>query len=197
MISLMSQGTNLTGKLLIAMPSISDGNFNHSVVFLCAHSDQGAMGLVINKAAPLMSFADLLDKVDLDVPVRDIPEETLRMPVRVGGPVEQFRGFVLHDSGYGMPDSTLKVGSHYGLTATIDVLRDIALGRGPQSRFIALGYSGWAPGQLENELQHNGWLHCEADGELLFQDDLEAKHSKAIAKLGFSPGMLSSDFGHA
>jgi putative transcriptional regulator len=194
---LMSQGTNLTGKMLIAMPSIQDGNFDHSVVFLCAHSDQGAMGLVINKAAPLMFFSDLLDKVELDVKARDIAEETLRMPVRIGGPVEQFRGFVLHDSGYGSPDTTLKVGAHYGLTATVDVLRDIAMGKGPTSRLIALGYSGWAPGQLENEIQHNGWLHCDADADLLFTDDLEAKHGKAIAKLGVSPGMLSADFGHA
>jgi len=197
MVCCMSHGTNLTGKLLIAMPSIMDGNFDHSVVFLCAHSDQGAMGLVINKAAPLMFFSDLLDKVDLGVEARNISEVTLGMPVRIGGPVEQFRGFVLHSAEYGTPDSTLKVGGQYGLTATTDVLRDIALGQGPAERLIALGYSGWAPGQLENEIQHNGWLHCDPDHDLLFTDDLEAKHSKAMAKLGVSPGMLSGEFGHA
>jgi putative transcriptional regulator len=193
----MLHGTSLGGKLLIAMPRIRDSNFDHSVVFLCAHSDQGAMGLVINKPAPLMYFADLLDKIELDGAIEDIPEDVLRVPVRLGGPVEQFRGFVLHSEDYMALDQTLAIGKEYGLTATVDILRDIAAGRGPKKRLVALGYAGWAPGQLEDEIQHNGWLHCEPDEDIIFGDILEDKHHVAMKKIGVDPGMLSADFGHA
>lgn len=193
----MVHKTTLEGKLLISMPSIRDSNFENSVVFLCAHSDQGAMGLVINKPAPLMFFADLLDRVEIEGSINDIDEEILRVPVRLGGPVEQFRGFVLHTVDYNSFENTLAIGKQFGLTATTEILRDIAKNSGPHRRLVALGYAGWAPGQLENEIQHNGWLHCDADEDLLFSDALEIKHHQALKKLGVDPSMLSTDFGHA
>jgi putative transcriptional regulator len=193
----MVHGSFLTGKLLIAMPSIQDANFEHSVVFVCAHSNQGAMGLVINKPAPLMAFSDLLDKIDLDTEISMISEDVLRIPVRLGGPVEQFRGFVLHSCDYHASETSLRVSDDYMLTATVDILRDIAKGNGPQRYLITLGYSGWSPGQLESEIQNNGWLHCEADADLVFADNLESKHFCALKALGIDPGMLSSDVGHA
>ncbi len=193
----MVHGTFLDGKLLIAMPRIRDTSFENAVVFLCAHSEQGAMGLVINKPAPLMFFADLVDKIDMDGGTRAIPDHVMRMPVRLGGPVEQFRGFVLHSEDYCAPDQTLAIGKSFGLTATIDVLRDIALGQGPVKRLVALGYAGWAPGQLENEIQHNGWLHCDADDDIIFGESLDSKHISALLKLGIDPGRLSPDIGHA
>ncbi len=188
--------TNLAGKLLIAMPSIRDGNFDRSVVFLCAHSEQGAMGFVINKPAPLTLFSDLIDKTELLDSIDEVPEDVLRMPVRLGGPVETFRGFVLHSPDYPTDQTSLKVGQGYVVSATLDVLRDIATGQGPQQRLIALGYAGWSPGQLENEILHNGWLHCEADADIIFAADLERKHAQALAKLGVDPRMLSSEAGH-
>jgi putative transcriptional regulator len=193
----MTQDLTLAGKLLIAMPSIRDANFEHSVVYLCAHSDQGAMGLVINKAAPLMFYSDLLDKIDMGTKAAEIPEHVLRIPVRLGGPVEQFRGFVLHSGDYEQDETSLRINPSYSLTATVDILKDIALGSGPARMLVALGYSGWAPGQLENEIQNNGWLHCEPDEDLVFSDNLELKHQKALKKLGVDPMMLSADFGHA
>lgn len=193
----MKQGTSLEGKLLIAMPTIRDPNFENSVVFLCAHSDQGAMGLVINKPAPLMFFADLLDKIEVEGGLEHVPETVMRMAVRLGGPVEQFRGFVLHSVDYVAADQTLVIGKTFGLTATIDVLRDIAKGQGPSRKLITLGYAGWAPGQLENEIQNNGWLHCDADDSLIFDNVLETKYLAALSKIGVDPRMLSADFGHA
>jgi putative transcriptional regulator len=192
----MSTFISFAGKLLIAMPSIESGPFDGAVVFVCAHSDQGAMGLIVNKAAPLMFFADLLDKVELSQPMDMLPESVMRMPVRLGGPVEQFRGFVLHTDDYLTPNVTLPVTGGFGLTATTDILVEIAEGRGPIRRFAALGYSGWAPGQLEDEMQRNSWLHCEAEPDLLFSDNLELKHDLALKTLGVDPRMLSGDVGH-
>ncbi len=182
--------------MLIAMPSLQGGHFVQSVVFLCAHSKQGAMGLIVNKAAPLMFFSDMLEKVELKRPLDAIPGDVLRLPVRLGGPVEQFRGFVLHSGEYDANGSSLNISGGYKLTATIDILAAIAEGRGPLQRIVALGYSGWAPGQLESEIQNNGWLHCDADPDLLFSEMLEAKHANALKKLGVDPRMLSSDVGH-
>ncbi len=192
----MTPATTLEGKLLIAMPSIRDPNFERSVVFLCAHTEQGAMGFVINKPAPLTVFSDLLEKTELAKRLEDVPEEVLRIPVRLGGPVETFRGFVLHTTDYPADETSLKVGQSYVVSATLDVLRDIANGKGPEQRLVALGYAGWSPGQLENEIMHNGWLHCDADADILFAHDLERKHAQALAKLGVDPRMLSSEAGH-
>lgn len=192
----MNAVTSLAGKLLIAMPSIRDPNFERSVVFLCAHSAQGAMGFVLNKPAPLTVFSDLIEKTELLDNPDDVPEDVMRMPVRLGGPVETFRGFVLHSPDYPADDTSLKVGQSHVVSASLDVLRDIAKGRGPLQRLIALGYAGWSPGQLENEILHNGWLHCDADADIIYGSDLDRKHGQALAKLGVDPRMLSSEAGH-
>ncbi len=197
MVSLMAQGTFLQGKILIAMPAMADANFGHALVLLCAHTEQGAMGLILNKPAPLMSFGDLLDEIKIGANPDRVPEEVLGTTVRLGGPVEQFRGFVLHSREYHGDETTLKVDGGYSLTVSQDVLRDIAEGKGPARMMIALGYAGWSPGQLENELQRNGWLYCDPDEELVFGSDLGGKYGRALAKIGVDPGMLSTDVGHA
>lgn len=188
----MTKRLSLTGKLLIAMPSIQGDDFERAVVFLCAHSEDGAMGLVLNKPAPRMVFADLAEKLNLD----HASEEILQMPVMMGGPVKQFQGFVLHSSDY-KTSETLTVGSEFALTATTDVLKAIATGTGPRSKILALGYSGWNPGQLESEIMHNGWLHCDADPILVFGTSRERLHEAALAKLGVNAAMLSSEAGRA
>ncbi len=194
----MTKSAYLDGQLLIAMPGMGDPRFEHSVIYLCAHSEQGAMGLIINKTTPMMSFGDLIGQLDL------LPDETLEpqqelmeMPVLFGGPVEQGRGFVLHTRDYFTEDSSLPVADTIALTATLDILRAMAKGEGPQRAILALGYAGWAPGQLENEIQHNGWLTCAADEELLFGLAYEDRYTAALRKLKIDPGMLSSDAGHA
>lgn len=191
----MPPTSSLEGKMLIAMPSIHDAGFERSVIYLCAHSAQGAMGFVVNKPAPLTMFSDLLEKTELASRLEDVAEEVLALPVRLGGPVETFRGFVLHSQDYPASETSLKAG-HYTVSATLDVLCDIATGKGPREKMIALGYAGWSPGQLESEILHNGWLHCDADADLIFSADLERKHAKALAKLGIDPRMLSSEAGH-
>ena len=188
----MTKRQFLVGKLLIAMPSIQGDDFAKSVVFLCAHSDDGAMGLVINKSAPRMVFADLAEKLSLN----HTAEEILQLPVMLGGPVKQFQGFVLHSNDY-HSEETMKVGSDFGLTATVDILKAIAKGKGPSAKLLALGYSGWSPGQLESEIMHNGWLHCDADAELVFGHPREHVHEAALGRLGVSSAMLSSEVGRA
>jgi putative transcriptional regulator len=194
----MSGGSFLDGQLLIAMPGMSDPRFDRSVIYMCAHSEQGAMGLIINKAAPMMRFGDLLAQLDL-LPDRspEPPPDLLAMPVLYGGPVEQERGFVLHSSDYQSGETSLTVSETVAITATVDILRDMARGKGPQRAILALGYSGWAPGQIEDEIQRNGWLTCEADDEIVFGLDFDARYLAALRKLGIDPAMLSSDSGHA
>jgi putative transcriptional regulator len=189
----------LDGKLLIAMPGIGDPRFDRSVIFLCAHSADGAMGIVINKVAQNITFPDLLSRLDLLPPESRITldERLSQMPVQFGGPVETGRGFVLHTTDYYSADTTLPISERVGLTATLDVLRAIAKGEGPRRSLLALGYSGWGPGQLENEIQRNGWLHCEADEELIFTIANEQKYQAALEKIGIDPRMLSTDAGHA
>ena len=195
----MTKSSFLDGQLLIAMPSMSDPRFERSVIYLCAHSEQGAMGLIINKTAPMMRFGDLIGQLDLLPDEDDIepPPELMDMPVLFGGPVEQGRGFVLHTNDYFTADSSLPVAGNISLTATIDILRAMARGQGPQRAVLALGYAGWAPGQLESEITHNGWLTCAADEDLLFGLDFDARYTAALRKLKIDPGMLSSDAGHA
>ncbi|MFK8250302.1 YqgE/AlgH family protein [Ancylobacter terrae] len=192
-------GEFLDGKMLVAMPGMRDERFARSVIYLCAHSTEGAMGIIVNQPAPNISFPDLL--VQLDV----IPdEERISLPVRAGavkvlkgGPVETGRGFVLHSADFFIENSTLPIDEGVCLTATLDILKAIARGRGPESAVLALGYAGWAPGQLENEIQQNGWLHCTADAALIFGTDTGGKYDLALRKIGIHPGMLSSDAGHA
>ncbi|MEO6609558.1 MAG: YqgE/AlgH family protein, partial [Aestuariivirga sp.] len=173
----------LKGKLLIAMPSIQGDDFSHSVVFVCDHSKEGAMGLVLNKPAPRMIFSDLVEKLDLGEVNRPPDDEILQMPLMLGGPVKQFQGFVLHSSDY-KSDETLKVAAGYALTATVDVLKAIAAGKGPKRKILALGYAGWSAGQLEDEILRNGWLTCDADADLVFSGEHAMKHEAALKKLG-------------
>lgn len=183
---------DLTGKLLIAMPGMSDPRFDRSVVFLCAHSSEGAMGLIVNKPSADLEIADLLRQIGVT------PAETLDpMPVHFGGPVENGRGFVLHGADYTGNESTLKVDASFGMTATVDILQQIAAGTGPAQCIMALGYAGWGPGQLESELQQNGWLTSDASLELVFGSDSSAKWERALRGLGINPLLLSSTGGRA
>lgn len=188
-----STQTDLTGKMLIAMPGMGDPRFERSVVYLCAHSEDGAMGLIINKPAQDIAFSDLLSQLDISAPE---PKREIR--VLFGGPVENGRGFVLHSTDYASNDSTLNVKGDIGMTATLDILEDIAFGRGPKTSVLALGYAGWGPGQLESEIVENGWLTCDASDLLIFGDDqTEGKWITAIRSLGIDPLMLSAAGGRA
>ena len=182
----------LDGKLLIAMPGIGDPRFDRSVIFMCAHSHEGAMGLIVNKPSPDLQFADLL--AQLEIPVGDAQQA---IQVHIGGPVEHGRGFVLHSPDYEIEDSTLSVGPEFGMTATLDILKDLASGAGPSHSLLALGYSGWGPGQLETELQNNGWLICDASPDLIFESEDEHKWSAALASMGIDPRLLSAEGGQA
>lgn len=182
----------LDGQLLIAMPGMQDSRFHRSLVYLCAHSADGAMGIIVNKRADNLKLEDLFEK--LDIPVG---EKIAKAPVHYGGPVETGRGFVLHSSDYGADEATMKVDDGTSMTATLDILHAMASDRGPNRAIVALGYAGWAPGQLEAELQANGWLACPADQDLLFNPDEDTKWDKALAKLGVHPAMLSATGGRA
>jgi len=188
----------LAGKLLIAMPGMSDARFDRSLILLCVHSETGAMGLIINKVMPMMKFSDLAAQLEMEVEAGqpEPAEEMWNMPVQYGGPVEPSRGFVLHSTDFMSADSSLPVSEKFALTATLDILKAMARNAGPRRSLLALGYSGWAPGQLEDEIQRNGWLHCDPDEHLLFGAPNEEKYMLALKKLGVDPAMLSSDAGH-
>jgi putative transcriptional regulator len=191
--------SHLNGKMLIAMPGMGDTRFDRSVIFMCAHSENGAMGIIVNKTAPMLSFGELASQLDLfSASEFDAMAPELKgSAVLFGGPVEPNRGFVLHTSDYLADDSSMPIGKDMALTATLDILRDIATGKGPRRATLALGYSGWAPGQLEDEIQRNGWLHGEPDDALLFGNHHEIKYDLALRKIGIDPSMLSSEAGHA
>src|SRR3954470_17389755 len=189
----------LDGQMLIAMPSMRDERFTRSVIYVCAHSSEGAMGIVVNQPASNINFPDLLVQLEV-IPASDLiqlPRRAGTVKVLKGGPVETGRGFVLHSADFFIENSTLPIDEGICLTATLDILKAIARGNGPASALLALGYAGWAPGQLESEIQENGWLHCPADPELIFGQDTDQKYEKALGKIGIRPGMLSSDVGHA
>ncbi len=194
-----SDPVSLEGQLLIAMPSMTDPRFLRSVIYMCAHSDEGAMGLIVNQTSNNLSFADLLDRLEIfpeDEEGADygiVPE----LPVHIGGPVESGRGFVLHSSDYFVEDSTLPIQSDICLTATLEILRALAAGTGPRHAILALGYAGWSPGQLESEIQANGWLTCPATSEIVFAGGHEEKYDRALAQLGINPSHLVADAGHA
>ena len=184
--------TSLAGQLLVAMPQMLDERFARSVVYLCSHSEEaGAMGLVINKLIGSLTVDELFAQLDISssVPVGS-------RPVHFGGPVEPGRGFVLHTPDY-HEEATLTVGEQFAVTATLDILRAIGRGEGPSRNLLALGYAGWAPGQLDAELQANGWLCVPADADLVFEGDVDDKWQRALAKLGVDLTMLSTDAGHA
>ncbi|PZU94635.1 MAG: YqgE/AlgH family protein [Chelatococcus sp.] len=189
----------LDGQCLIAMPGMSDTRFSRSVIYLCAHSEDGAMGIIVNKPAGDTRFPDLLVQLDV-IPSEELirlPSSAERIQVLRGGPVETKRGFVLHTSDFFLESATLPIDNGICLTATLDILRAIAIGSGPENAVLALGYAGWGAGQLEAEIQSNGWLHCAADEDLLFDDGIESKYERALGKLGIDPAFLSSEAGHA
>ncbi len=187
-----AEEAGLSGKLLIAMPSMGDPRFEKAVVYLCAHSADGALGIVVNRRAGNVSRQDLFSQLDI---AYEPGGET--SPVHYGGPVETGRGFVLHSADWRLPDATLEVDQTISMTATIDVLKAIASGAGPRRSMIALGYAGWAGGQLEGELRQNGWLTCDADEEIVFGGADAKKWTAALAKLGIDPMLLSASGGSA
>jgi putative transcriptional regulator len=189
----------LDGQMLIAMPMMSDERFARTLVYICAHSSEGAMGIVVNQPAQNVKFPDLLVQLEVIPEAERIQLHGSAGEVKVlkGGPVETGRGFVLHSADFFIENSTLPIDEGICLTATLDILKAIARGKGPSNAILALGYAGWAPGQLEQEIQQNGWLNCPADSELIFGIDVEHKYERALAKLGIDPAMLSSEAGHA
>ncbi len=189
----------LDGQLLIAMPVMDDERFARSVIYLCAHSSEGAMGLIVNRPAGSIDFPQLLVQLDIINKADQIklPGSAEDMKVLKGGPVDTGRGFVLHSSDFFIKDATLPIDDGICLTAPLDILKAIAAGSGPKHALLALGYAGWAPGQLEDEIQHNGWLHCPADPDLVFGMDAEGKYERALEKIGIELAMLSNEAGHA
>ncbi|MEQ9560151.1 MAG: YqgE/AlgH family protein [Rhodospirillales bacterium] len=181
----------LAGHLLIAMPNMPDERFSKTVIYMCAHNAEGAMGLVINKPLETLSFPDLLEQLDI------VPSD-LKHPINVhfGGPVESGRGFVLHTPDY-LQEATMVVDDQIALTATVDILQAIADGAGPRQSLLALGYAGWGPGQLDSEIKANGWLHVAADPILVFGGSMDDKWEQAMLKIGVDPRMLSDEAGHA
>jgi putative transcriptional regulator len=181
----------LTGQLLVAMPQMRDPRFARSVIYMCAHSADGAMGLVVNRRVGSITFDDLLKQLNIGPNKRN---DEIR--IHFGGPVEQGRGFVLHSSDY-LQSGSLRVDDHVALTATLDILKEMAAGGGPRKSLLALGYAGWGPGQLDAEIQANGWLSVSSDEALVFDADLDHKWERAIGKIGIDFSMLSGEAGHA
>lgn len=189
----------LDGQLLIAMPGMTDKRFARSVVYVCTHSAEGAMGLIVNQRASHISFPQLLQQLGIVTKnaAESVPPEILIKEVHVGGPVDTKRGFVLHSADYFAATNTMAIDSSISLTATIDILKAMAKGTGPDKAMLALGYAGWGAGQLEAEMQHNGWLHCPADPDIVFSRDVDLKYNKALARIGIDISHLVSDAGHA
>lgn len=186
----VAEPTWLNGQLLIAMPAMPDPRFGRTVLYICAHSPEGAMGLIINRAFGEVRFVDLMGQLGIE------GGSTPDRPVHFGGPVDSSRGFVLHSTDF-QADQTLVVDENVALTATRDILQAIASGSGPHKAIFALGYASWAPGQLDSEIQANDWLTAPADQDLIFDPDLDTKWERAISRLGFTPAMLSGEAGHA
>lgn len=189
----------LDGKLLVAMPGMRDENFAGTVIYVCAHSSEGAMGIVINRMSPDLTFGELLvqlNVIGMDQQIR-LPEDVSGTQVLKGGPVETSRGFVLHTPDFFLDSATLPINEGICLTATIEILKAMARDEGPAEALMALGYAGWAPGQLEREIRDNGWLFCEADRDLVFGADSSAKYDLALARIGINRAMLSSVAGTA
>lgn len=187
--------TNLTGRILIAMPGMSDPRFAQSLVLICAHSDDGAMGLIVNRPLPRLGFAELLDQLGIDH-----DDAMPSIPVQFGGPVEPGRGFVLHHTdsdAEDLPEGSSRVAPGLMLTVTRDVLAQMAQGEGPSPALLALGYAGWGAGQLESEFLANGWMSAPLDESLVFDADHQAKWGRALRNLGIDPAMLSGAAGRA
>ncbi|MBD2747149.1 YqgE/AlgH family protein [Microvirga sp. BT688] len=194
-----TDSTYLDGQLLVAMPGMMDERFARAVVFICAHSSEGAMGIILNRPAANVTMPDLLVQLEIVPEVERIrlPQKVGTMQVLMGGPVETSRGFVLHSPDFHLAQSTLPIDDGICLTATIDILRAIAAGRGPENAVLALGYAGWGAGQLEMELQANGWLNTPADAEIVFNTAADVRYEMALRRIGIEPAMLSMEAGHA
>lgn len=193
---LMSEKTDsvrLAGKLLVAMPGMGDPRFHRSVILMCAHDEDSAMGLIINKPVSDPAKAELSEQISLPVE----PDGRERVAVHYGGPVEQARGFVLHSPDYAVDEETLKVDKRFHMTASRQILTDLEEGKGPGVALLALGYSGWGPGQLESEITQNGWLVVDADEDMVFDRDNDTKWERALKKLGIDPRLLSAAGGRA
>ena len=188
----MTDHLDLTGKLLIAMPGMGDPRFAKSLVFMCAHSDEGGMGLVVNKPTGDIQLRQLLDQLDIAM-----HSDARNLPVHFGGPVETGRGFVLHGPDFTSALNTMDIEGGFGLTATLDVLEEMGRGMGPANAIVALGYSGWGPGQLEDEIAQNGWLTCDATHDLVFGTPDDAKWEAALNSIGVGALTLSADAGRA
>ncbi|WP_160005107.1 YqgE/AlgH family protein [Rhizobium sp. 18055] len=185
------------GQFLIAMPGVDDSNFARTVIFICAHSDAGAMGFIINRSQDL-TFTDVLLHLDMikDDEAIMMPPPSRDLPIQTGGPVESGRGFVLHSDDY-LCDSSIPVSDDICMTATLDIIRAISKGKGPKRATMLLGYAGWGAGQLEAEIGNNGWLNCPANDALIFDPNLDDKYERALAGMGVNPAMLSAEAGHA
>ena len=189
----MNTENKLDGQLLIAMPGMADPRFRKAVIYICSHSPDGTMGLVINHPHEALGFPELLKQLN----VAPAGENLTDVDVMIGGPVEPGQGFVLHSSDYNSPGATVEIKTGISLTATMDIIKAMAEGHGPRQALFTLGYAGWGAGQLESELLANTWLTAPADADLLFTAAHEAKYSAALARLGINPAMLSRDAGHA
>lgn len=189
----------LDGQLLIAMPGLDATRFGRAVIYMCVHSEDGAMGIVLNQVAEKVTFPDLLDQLQVIEADKaaSLPAQLDAMHVFRGGPVETGRGFVLHSDDYFLQNATLPINDGICLTATLEILKAIADDRGPDHSLLALGYAGWAPGQLESEIQSNGWLTCQSTSDLVFATDIDGKYDQALSLLGIDIGRLSSEVGHA
>lgn len=189
---------SLEGQMLIAMPNMPDERFAGTVIYICAHNEDGAMGIVVNRQARNIGFADLL--VQLDIVAKDqairLPTALNRMQVMAGGPVEPARGFVLHSTDFILPDATRSIAADLGLTVTLDILRAMAKGEGPKNALLALGYAGWGAGQLEREITENSWLHGPAPADLILAPEHDTKYDRALAALGIDKAFLSQEAGH-
>lgn len=186
-------GSGLAGQFLIAMPSMQDERFGRAVIYLCAHNEEGAMGLVVNKPLSSITFPDLLGQLGIEP---GEGEDVADHPVLYGGPVESGRGFVLHSADF-IRDASMRISTDVALTATIDILKAIAGGKGPQRHVLTLGYAGWDAGQLDAEIQANGWLIAPADDAILFDRDWSTKWERSIRGLGVDAFMLSGQAGNA
>jgi putative transcriptional regulator len=187
-----SDTLDLTGKLLVAMPGMGDPRFAHAVIYMAEHSDKGAMGLMVNKTARGVSLSDVMEHL-----AQDADAHATDLQVRIGGPVETERGFVLHTEDYQSAMQTMAIADGVSLTATLDILEDIAAGKGPKKAMLMLGYAGWGPGQLEGEIVQNGWLTCDANARLLFDLPDKGKWAAALQSIGIDPLGLSATAGHA
>lgn len=182
--------TPLEGKLLLAMPAMGDPRFVKSVIYMCSHTEEGAMGIAVNRPIENLNFSQLLEQLNIG------GEPKIELPIHAGGPVETGRGFVLHSADYSQ-DSTLFISDTVGLSATVEILKELARGKGPRNRLLALGYAGWGPGQLEQELARNSWLTVDPSDELIFAAPPEEKWPRALSQIGIDASRLSAEAGHA